>query len=86
MVVPDSATNLVEWEIIVVNIPWANGLVYGFAAQRLHKTILIFLIVLVVVADEDLGDRNLVYGSTSDRVTDGIMSCQANATVAPTRG
>ena len=62
VVVPYSPAYFVQREILIVDVAWADGLVNRLAFQCLDESILVLLVVVVVVADENLGCRGLVQG------------------------
>ena len=70
-----------------MNISWADGLVYELAVQRLNQPILVFLVVIVVVADEYFVPGNLVHVQgfpLASGVSDGIISNQVSRMVTET--
>ena len=68
-------------------VPRTNRFINKLAVQCLNESVLIFLVIRVVVADEDLVLGNLVRGQgfpPVSGVSDGIMSHQVRSIVAAT--
>lgn len=58
VVVSNPSAYLVQRKPFVVDVPLTDGLVDELAVQRLHESVLVRLVIVVMVADEDLMSGN----------------------------